>query len=230
MVESILISTSSGRLLFYRSYSSLSHPQLQDISLALPRQLSLSTQHYYFTHNSHRVLYLPINNLLVGLVTDLKSNIISDIRLIQFLKDVFNSVLEDSKDEEGVLGNFVDLVLACDESVSFGQSSNSDENSVKMVLEMQSTNEKMQQALQREQEKKTKKNMEETVYEIERGLPAKTEEEPKQQQQPKIKIERITRNENKKQKNNLDLKQKSKKVKKRKLSFLDKVKEDFYFK
>ena len=86
-IEGILMCTQKGKLLFYRSYSMINHSLFEDFAFSLPQKFQINSQHTFSIHGNHRLIYLPLDEILLVLVTNLESNIIEDIRTVQNMKD-----------------------------------------------------------------------------------------------------------------------------------------------
>lgn len=172
-VEGVFICTKEGRLVFYRDYGAVPHSLFEDLAFALPASLAKDSQCCFFAHGAHRLVFLPLEALFVVMVTPRHSNIIEDVETIGNVKDVIHHILAPKLNEEAVTENYANLTFAFDDMISLGTRNAFSRTQVQALLEMESSNEKLQQAILLGKEKEAKKRTEEEARKIERSMRAK---------------------------------------------------------
>lgn len=167
-VEGVFISTREGRLCFYRNYGAIPHALFEDLAFAIPPALAVEQQKSFATHGPHRLVFLPLENLIIVLVTPKNSNIIEDIESVGNVKDVIHGILGGRVGEDAVLEYYNSLAFAFDDMVSLGMRNAFSKTQITALLEMESSNEKMQKAILLGKEKEAQKKTEEESREIEK--------------------------------------------------------------
>lgn len=169
-VEGVFICSSEGRLVYYRCYGSIPHTLFEDFAYALPSSLQSDSQRCFVSHGGHRLVFLPLESLYVVMVTPRNSNIIEDVETIGNIKEVIHSILAPNLNEEAVQENFQDLTFAFDDMISMGTRNAFSRTQIQALLEMESSNEKLQQAILLNKEKEAQKKAAAESKKIERSL------------------------------------------------------------
>ncbi len=163
-----MLSTSEGRLIFYRNYAPISQSLFEDFAFSLPQTMKKESQHTFAVHGQYRLIYLPIEGLLLSLVTDKNSNILEDIESVAVMKEVVSSIIGSQPDQTAIFDHYVDLVLAFDDMVNLNTRNAISKTQISALLEMESNNEKIHNAMQENKEKEAMRKAEEEARKIER--------------------------------------------------------------
>lgn len=168
-IKGVLISNKEGRLIFYRNYSDIAHTLFEDFAFSLPQKIKIESQHTFSIHGNYRLNYLPLEDtLLLILVVALDSNIIDDMESVSKMKEVVYSILGQSAKEQNVYDSFIDLAFAFDDMINLQMRNAISKANVLELLEMDSANEKMHNAIMKNREKETQKKTEEEFRKIEK--------------------------------------------------------------
>ena len=169
-IEGVLISNKEGKLIFYRSYSKISHNLFEDFAYSLPQKIKIEAQHTFSIHGNYRLNYLPIEDtLLLVLVVSPDSNIIEDIESVGKMKEIVFAVIGQNAKEENVYDNFIDLAFAFDDMINLKMRNAISKHHVMDLLEMDSANEKMHNAILKNREDETRKKNELEIRKIEKS-------------------------------------------------------------
>ena len=168
-IEALFIANSDGKLLYYRNYSKdLSQFLIEDFAFSLQSVYLKNNQHIFSTHGSHRLVYLPIDNCLLVLVTDCSSNIVEDVDSISRIKEVVTGLTENKLNEELVYEHYLDLTMAFDEMINLNSRILFNKSQISTLLLLESTNEKIQLKILEEKAQQTQKKNEAEIKHIER--------------------------------------------------------------
>lgn len=168
-IKGVLLSSKEGRLIFYRNYSDIQHSLFEDFAFSLPQKIKIEAQHTFSLHGNYRLNYLPIEDtLLLVLVVSLDSNIVDDMESVGKMKEVVYGIIGQNAREQNVYDNFIDLAIAFDDMINLQMRNVISKNQVMELLEMDSANEKMHNAIMKNREKETQKKTEEEFRKIEK--------------------------------------------------------------
>lgn len=168
-IEAVFISNDEGKLLYYRNYSrTLSQFLIEDFAFSLQSNFLKDNQHIFSTHGSHRLVYLPIENCLLVLVTENSSNIVEDVDSIGRMKDVVVNIVNPRLSEETVFDNYLDLTMAFDEMINLKSRILFNRTQITTFLALESANEEIQKKILEEKAQQTKKKNEAEIKQIER--------------------------------------------------------------
>ena len=168
-IKGVLLSTKEGKLLFYRNYSKIGHSLFEDFAFSLPQKIKIENQHTFSNHGQNRLIYLPLDNLLIVLVTTKDSNIIEDIETVNMMKEILYTVLQQKNNEEGVYEHYVDLAFSFDDMINLQTRNNVSQNQILNLLEMDSNNEKLHNNMMDQREKEQKKKTEAEFRKLEKS-------------------------------------------------------------
>ena len=168
-IQAVMVSNPKGKLLFYRNYGSVAHNLFEDLAFSLPQSMKKDAQHTFVLHGQYRLIYLPIEKVFMSLVTDQNSNILEDIESVAQMKEVITSIIGSQADESAIFEHYVDLALAFDEMVNLNSRNAISKTQIAALLEMESTNEKLFNAMIEGKEKEAMRKAEEEVKKIERA-------------------------------------------------------------
>lgn len=168
-IKGVLLSTKEGKLLFYRNYSKIAHSLFEDFAFSLPQKIKIENQHTFSNHGNNRLIYLPLDSLLIVLVTSMDSNIIEDIETVNMMKEILYTVLQQKNNEEGVYEHYVDLAFSFDDMINLQTRNNVSQNQIMALLEMDSNNEKLHNNMMDQREKEQKKKTEAEFRKLEKS-------------------------------------------------------------
>lgn len=157
VVLSVAIGTKKGKLLLSRHFTDISRTLVEDCVKSLPRLIKSDQEHTYVEHNGLRLNYLPMDELYIISINDKNSNILEDIEIVRTLQNVLTQVLVTGIEERDVCDNAIDLILAIDDVISLGVRNICSESMILAALEMDSSNEKMMNAMRDNQQAEAKK-------------------------------------------------------------------------
>lgn len=95
-----------------------------------------------------RFVYQPLDELYIVLITNRQSNILQDIDSLHLFAQVTTSICK-SLDEREILRNAFELLSAFDELVTQGYRENLSLSQIRMFLEMESHEERIQEIIER---------------------------------------------------------------------------------
>lgn len=167
-IHAVMISTPEGKLIFYRNYSSIQQSLFEDFAFSLPQSMKKDSQHTFAIHGQFRLIYLPIEGMLLSLITCKNSNILEDIDSVAQMKEIVSSIIGPQPNDSSIFENYVDLTLAFDDMVNLKSRNAISKTQIGALLEMESNNEKMHNAMQESKEKEAMRKAEEEVRKIER--------------------------------------------------------------
>jgi hypothetical protein len=168
-IKGVLLSTKEGKLLFYRNYSQMEHSLFEDFAFSLPQKIKVENQHTFSNHGNNRLIYLPLESLLIVLVTSKESNIIEDIETVNMMKEILYTVLQQKNNEEGVYEHYVDLAFSFDDMINLQTRNSVNQNQILALLEMDSNNEKLHNNMMLERENEQKKKTEAEFVKLEKS-------------------------------------------------------------
>lgn len=177
VVLSVALGSREGKLLLSRNYADISRTLVEDCVKSLPRLIKEGQQHTYVDHNNLRLNYLPMDKLYLISISDKNSNILEDIEIVRTLQNILTQVLSSGINERQVCDNSIDLILAIDDVISLGHRNICSESMVLSALEMESSNEKMHNAMMDTRVKAAKKKADAFLKEMKKKK-KKGEESP----------------------------------------------------
>lgn len=166
VVLSVALGSKEGKLLLSRNFADISRTLVEDCVKSLPRLIKEEQQHTYVDHNNLRLNYLPMDKLYLISISDKNSNILEDIEIVRTLQNVLTQVLSAGINEREVCDNSIDLILAIDDVISLGNRNICSESMVLSALEMDSSNEKMHNAMMENRVKAAKKKADEFLRDL----------------------------------------------------------------
>ena len=101
-----------------------------------------------FDRSEFRYVYQPLDELYMVLITNRQSNILQDIDSLHLFAQVVSSICK-SLDEREILRHAYELMSAFDEIISLGYRENLSLSQIKIFLEMESHEERIQEIISR---------------------------------------------------------------------------------
>ncbi len=157
VIYSACICTKTGKILLARQFVPISKIKIEEHISSLPKHLAGGQQHTQIEVDNLRYLYIPVQDLMLVLISNKASNVIEDMEILKLLYGV---VIEKCKEggvsEKKVMSSAFDLILAFDDVVTLGYRESVSVAQVMEYLEMDSSEEKtfIKQQKMRENEAK----------------------------------------------------------------------------
>lgn len=157
VIYSACICTKAGKILIARQFVPISKIKIEEFISSLPRHIAKGHQHTQIEVENIRYLYIPIQELMLVLVSSKSSNVIEDMEILRLL---YGIVIEQCKEggvsESKIMNCAFDLILAFDDVVTLGYRESVSVAQVMEYLEMDSAEEKsfIKQQKMRENEAK----------------------------------------------------------------------------
>eukprot|EP01022_Parablepharisma_sp_SALTPOND_P007200 TRINITY_DN1292_c0_g1_i1.p16 TRINITY_DN1292_c0_g1~~TRINITY_DN1292_c0_g1_i1.p16 ORF type:complete len:205 (-),score=36.21 TRINITY_DN1292_c0_g1_i1:7175-7789(-) len=176
VIYSACICTKSGKILLARQFVPISKIKIEEHISSLPKHLASGHQHTQIEVDNLRYLYIPIQELMLVLISNKASNVIEDMEILKLLYGV---VIEKCKEggvsEKKVMSCAFDLILAFDDVVTLGYRESVSVAQVMEYLEMDSSEEKtfIKQQKMRENEAKEMAKRKQQEIEKKKRLKAK---------------------------------------------------------
>ena len=157
VIYSACICTKAGKILVARQFVQISKIKIEEHISSLPKHLATAQQHTQIEVGNIRYLYIPIQDLMLVLISSKASNVIEDMEILKLL---YGIVIEKCKEggvsEKKIMSCAFDLILAFDDVVTLGYRESVSVGQVMEYLEMDSSEEKtfIKQQKMRENEAK----------------------------------------------------------------------------
>jgi len=143
VIYSACICTKTGKILIARQFAPISKIKIEEYISSLPRHIEKGYQHTQIEIENIRYLYIPIQNLLLVLLTSKSSNVIEDMEILKLL---YGIVIDQCKDggvsENKVMSCAFELILAFDDVITLGYRESVSVAQIMEYLEMDSSEEK----------------------------------------------------------------------------------------
>jgi hypothetical protein len=166
VVLSTAICNKIAKIIFARQFVPMSRLELEEHIVHFSRNLDTCQDSTHIETDNNRYIFIPIENLYLLVITTKQSNVIEDIEILKMiyrlLQDLCGNITQSS-----VVSNAFELALGIDDIVSVGRESVTIPQ-VKLLIAMESQEEKEFKKLQEQQELKAKKQMQEKMKEIEK--------------------------------------------------------------
>nr|CCA14981.1 coatomer subunit delta putative [Albugo laibachii Nc14] len=145
VVLSAALLTRNGKVLVARQFVEITRIRIEGLLTAFPKLLSTGQrEHTFIDTESVRYVYQPLENYFVLLITNKTSNIMEDLHTIQILAKLIPDICG-SLSESAVREKQFELVFGFDELISAGgHSENITLQQIRINMEMESHEEKLQ--------------------------------------------------------------------------------------
>ncbi len=177
VIYSACICTKAGKILLARQFVPISKIKIEEHISRLPKHIGSSQQHTQIEIENLRYLYIPMQELLLVVISNRMSNVIEDMEILKLL---YGIVIEKCKkggvSEESVLETAFDLILAFDDVVTLGYRESVSVAQVLEYLEMDSSEEKMFVKQQKMRESEAKEFAKRQLQEIDKKNRLKAKE------------------------------------------------------
>ncbi|KAI9852492.1 MAG: hypothetical protein M1838_000586 [Thelocarpon superellum] len=145
------ICTRGGKAVLSRQFREIARTRIEALLASFPKLADAGTQHTTVEQDNVRYVYQPLDELYMVLITNRQSNILQDIDSLHLFAQVVTSVCK-SLDEREILKNAFELLSAFDELVTQGYRENLFLPQIKVFLEMESHEERIQEIIARNKE------------------------------------------------------------------------------
>ena len=133
-------------VLVSRQFVEMTRSRIEGLLSSFPKLINKEQQHTFVETDSVRYVYQPLEDLYLVLVTNKASNILQDIDTLHLLARVLPEYCE-KVDESEVKKFCFELIFAFDEIIHLGYRENVNISQLKTLIEMDSHEEKVQEAL-----------------------------------------------------------------------------------
>ena len=134
-----------------RQFREIARSRIEALLASFPKLADAGTQHTTVEQDNVRYVYQPLDELYMVLITNRQSNILQDIDSLHLFAQVVTSICK-SLDEREILKNAFELLSAFDELVTQGYRENLFLPQIKVFLEMESHEERIQEIIARNKE------------------------------------------------------------------------------
>eukprot|EP01004_Peranema_trichophorum_P002935 NODE_1956_length_1737_cov_138.573110_g1666_i0.p1 GENE.NODE_1956_length_1737_cov_138.573110_g1666_i0~~NODE_1956_length_1737_cov_138.573110_g1666_i0.p1 ORF type:complete len:496 (-),score=63.47 NODE_1956_length_1737_cov_138.573110_g1666_i0:181-1668(-) len=146
VVLAAAILTKTGKSLLSRQFVEMSRIRIEGLLSAFPKLMGSGKQYTYFETDTVRYVYQPIENLFLVLITNRSSNIVEDLETLRLLGRIVPEHCQNLEEEE-VSKSAFNILFAFDEVIQLGYRENLTLEQVKTFLEMDSSEEKLANAI-----------------------------------------------------------------------------------
>ncbi|KAM3133333.1 hypothetical protein pb186bvf_014626 [Paramecium bursaria] len=182
VIISAVICDKAGSILVSRQFQNISLNELKEQVRNFPKLINPNQQHTFIDQDQLRYIYTPVDNVYILLMTNKQSNIIEDLEVLRILKQVINEICN-SINADNVKKQSFEILLAIDDIISAGLRESVTVAQIQTALEMESTEEKLHQLLQKSRENEAKELAKKHQQEMERK---RQEELAKKNSKPKV--------------------------------------------
>ncbi|EIM21997.1 snare-like protein [Wallemia mellicola] len=165
-ILSAAICTKSGTPLISRQYKQLTRTRVEGLLNTFPKLIPTNSQNTTVETEAIRFLYQPINDLYLVLITNKGSNILQDIETLNLFNRITIDIIKQF-DQEIILNHAFDLLIAWDEIIELGYRDNNNFNQIKLLLEMDSHEEKIQEIIAKNKEMEAKEELKRRARQLE---------------------------------------------------------------
>lgn len=129
-----------------RQFMEMTRSRIEGLLASFPKLISAGQQHTFVETENVRYVYQPVEELYLILITTKASNILQDIDTLHLLARVIPEYCEKASEKE--IRKFAfELLFAFDEIIHLGYRENVNLSQLKTLIEMESHEEKIQEAL-----------------------------------------------------------------------------------
>lgn len=149
-----------------RQYKQLTRTRVEGLLNTFPKLIPTNSQNTTVETEAIRFLYQPINDLYLVLITNKGSNILQDIETLNLFNRITIDIIKQF-DQEIILNHAFDLLIAWDEIIELGYRDNNNFNQIKLLLEMDSHEEKIQEIIAKNKEMEAKEELKRRARQLE---------------------------------------------------------------
>merc|ERR1711879_562441 len=151
--------TRAGRAVVSRQFVDMTRARIEGLLAAFPKLIPKDGgQHTFIETDSVRYVYQPIEKLYMVLITTKNSNILEDLDTLRLFARVIPEYCR-QQDEADIAHHAFELIFAFDEVVALGYRESVNLAQISSFTEMDSHEEKVQNAIRESQEKEAKQEM-----------------------------------------------------------------------
>jgi len=173
VILSVSICNRKGKILLARQYVPMSRLRIEGLLAAFPKLIdaderSRSKQHTFIETTEVRYIYQPLDTLYLLLVTNMQSNILSDLSTLRMIAKLIPEYCG-GHDEETVSNHAFNLLYALDEVVTpMGYKEPCSYNQIAEFVKMDSAEEKLSQIIEESKIKNAQEVMDKKRLEFEK--------------------------------------------------------------
>lgn len=168
VVLAVCICTRGGKILLARIFAEIKSDIVKMMISNFSNLIcNTSYQHTMIEDDNFRFVYNPLEELFITLITNKKSNILEDIKILNIFSSVVGHQLR-IVDESEVYDKSFDIISAFDEIVNSGYNENLFLSQIQTYLEMNSHEEKIQKIIQKNKELEAAEERKKRAKEIQR--------------------------------------------------------------
>jgi len=173
VILSVSICNRKGKILLARQYVPMSRLRIEGLLAAFPKLIdaderSRSKQHTFIETTEVRYIYQPLDTLYLLLVTNMQSNILSDLSTLRMIAKLIPEYCG-GHDEETVSNHAFNLLYALDEVVTpMGYKEPCSYNQIADFVKMDSAEEKLHEIITLSKEDAAKRTMEERAKQFDK--------------------------------------------------------------
>lgn len=143
VIVSVGLVNKQSKVLLSRQFVDITRGQIEGFLSSFTNLVDSSRQHSFVENESVRFIYQPIDSIYLVLVTTKDSNIVDNLETLRLLHKVVNHYCPFGLDEGLILKNSFDIILACDDVISFGHRESVTLNQLLTYADMESAEEKL---------------------------------------------------------------------------------------
>jgi hypothetical protein len=168
VVLSAAICNKNAKIIFARQFAPISRLELEEHIVHFSRNIDTCTDSTHLETNKHRYIFIPIDSTLyLVILTTLSSNVIEDIEILKtiyrLLQDICGTVTSSS-----IGSNAYDLAIGLDDIITAGYREGITIPQVKLLIAMESQEEKEYKKQQQEKELQATKQRDEKMKELDK--------------------------------------------------------------
>ena len=137
-----------GSPIISRNFSKVSQSRLEQLLNSFSQSISINQQHSYIETEEALFVFQPLNQLLLVLISTKASNVLQHLDCLHLIGRYISNLC-DSLEEQGILSNCSEIILALDEIVISGNYDNVTLPQVNSNILMQSHEEELQELIEK---------------------------------------------------------------------------------
>jgi hypothetical protein len=161
------ICNKNGELLVSRQFVEMSRSRVEGLFVTFSKLPKKGKQHTFLETETVRYVYQPMEELLLVLITTMKSNIFEDLETLRLFSIILPEYCDITK-PTSVIDNAINLIFAFDESISLGYRENVDPVQIRTIMAKESLDEYVANKLEESKVKEAKAVMRQKALELEK--------------------------------------------------------------
>ncbi|KAJ2499207.1 coatomer subunit delta [Coemansia sp. RSA 1972] len=153
------ICTKTGKALASRQFVEMPRTRIEGLLASFPKLMVPGQQHTTVETDTIRYLYQPIGEEMYAvLITTRQNNIVQDMDTLHLMARAVSDICDVADQQDVVLRGF-DIILAFDEIITQGYRDNVDLAKLRMITEMESQEEKIQEIIENNKQREAKQEL-----------------------------------------------------------------------